>query len=100
MAYPKPPADVKSSASPPFVISIFVSGRCHDTFSIHTLYTRYGLVDVIDDIIRPFLPQSAPHLQHIPKLFFITAEGDPDATPLHFPDDPDGNYCIAYHVNK
>ena len=24
--------------------------------------------------------------------------GDPHALPPHFPDDPDGNYCVAYHV--
>ena len=55
-------------------------------------------MDVADDIIQPFLPWSAPHLQHVPKLFFITAEGDPGALPPHFPDDPDGNFCVAYHV--
>ena len=98
IAYPKTAAE--SSDSPPFVIAIFISGQCgHDT-STHTLYTRYGLMDTIDDIIQPFLPQSAPHLQHIPKLFFITVEGNPDAPPPQFPDDPDGNYCVAYHVTN
>ena len=98
IAYPKPSTAVESSDSSPFVIAIFISGLCHD---LHTLYTTYGLVDIIDDIIQPFLPQSAPHLQHIPKLFFITAEGDPDApAPPHFPDDPNGNYCVAYHVTN
>ena len=100
IAYPKPPTAAESSDSPPFAITIFISGHCHDSYSIHTLYTTYGLVDIVDDIIQPFLPQSAPHLQHVPKLFFITAEGDPDAPPPHFPDDPDGNYCVAYHVTN
>ena len=55
-------------------------------------------MNTVDDIIQPFLPQLAPYLQHIPKLFFITTLGDLDATPPHFPDDPDGNYCVAYHM--
>ena len=96
IAYPKPPTAAKSSDSPPFVIAAFVSG-CY--IRAHTLGTIHGLVNIVDDLIQPFLPQSAPHLQHIPKLFFITTEGDPDdATPLHFPDVPDGNYCATYYV--
>ena len=84
IAYPKPP----------FVIAVFVSGWGD---SVRTLHTRYGSLDIVDDIIKPFLPQSAPHLLHIPKLFFISTWGDLNAPPLHFPDDPDGNYCVAYH---
>ena len=98
IAYPKPPAAAESSDSPPFVVAVFVSGVVDG--SANTLFTMHGSLDIVDDIIKPFLPQSAPHLQHIPKLFFISAEGDPHAPPPHFPDDPDGNYCvaIAYHV--
>ena len=98
IAYPKPPTAAESSDSPPYVIAVFVSGVIVDYTSAHTLNTLHGPVNIVDDIIQPFLPQSAPHLQHIPKLFFITAAGDPDATPPHFPDDPDGNYCAAYHM--
>ena len=97
IAYPKPPTAAESSRSPPFVIAVFVSGIGED-LAHHTIITDYGEMNIVDDIIQPFLPQSAPHLKHIPKLFFITALGDPDATPPHFPDDPDGNYCAAYHM--
>ena len=98
ITYPKPPTAAESSYSPPFVIAVFVSGAVQSAH--HTLVTHYGEVNIVNDIIQPFLPQSAPHLQYIPKLFFITAWGDPQAQapPPHFPDDPDGNYCIAYHV--
>ena len=96
ISYPKPPAAAESSDSSPFVIAIFVSGMTGG--SANTLYTSHGSASIVDDIIKPFLPQSAPHLQHIPKLFFISAWGDPNAPPPHFPDDPDGNYYIAYHV--
>ena len=92
IAYPKPPAAAESSDSPPFVVAVFVSGVVGD--SADTL-------NIVDDIIEPFLPQSAPHLQHIPKLFFVSALGDPlIQQPPHFPDDPDGNYCVAYHVTN
>ena len=94
IAYPKPPAAAESSDSPPFVIAVFVSGWVD---SVCTLHTRYRSLDIIDDIIKPFLPQSAPHLLHIPKLFFISTWGDLNPPPLHFPDDPDGNYCVVYH---
>ena len=73
IASPKQPTAVESSHSPPFIIAVFVSREIQS-------------VNNVDDIICPFLPRSAPHLQHIPKLFFITAVGDPDATPPHFPD--------------
>ena len=94
----KPPTTAESSRSPPFVIAVFVSGIGED-LAHHTIMNSIsGEMRIVDDIIRPFLPQLAPHLQHIPKLFFITALGYPDATPPHFPDDPDGNYCAAYYV--
>ena len=89
-----PPAAAESSYSPPFVVAVFVTGFTGD--SAGTFYTRHGSLDIVDDIIKPFLPQSAPHLQHIPKLFFISVMGYPHAP--HFPDDPDGNYCVAYHM--
>ena len=98
IAYPKPPAAAELSDSPPFVITVFASGLVRGSTNI--LLTRHGLVHIVNDIIKPFLPQSAPHLQHIPKLFFISAVGDPHAPPPCFPDDPDGNYCVAYHVTK
>ena len=96
MAYPKPPTAPELSDSPPsFIISVFISVVC---FSDGVLHTSHGTVDIIDDIIKPFLPESAPHLVHIPKLFFITAGGCL-STPLpRFPDDTDMNYCAAYHV--
>ena len=96
IAYPKPPAAAESSDSPPFVVAVFVSGLAYG--SANTLFTMHGPLNIVDDIIKPFLPQSAPHLQHIPKLFFISAEGDPHAPPPHFQDDPDGNYCVSYYI--
>ena len=65
-------------------------------------------MDIVDDIIKPFLPKSAPHLVHIPKIFFITNSlsyrstvyrQDLDNQPPSFPDDDDDNYCIAYHLS-
>ena len=102
IAYPKPPAAAESSDSPLFVIAVFVSGMAGARGSKHSLDTRYGQLDIVDDIIKPFLPQSAPHLLHIPKFFFISADGDPrkSTSPPHFPGDPDGNYCVVYHVAK
>ena len=100
IAYPKPPTAAESSDSPPYVIAVFVSGVIVDYTSAHTLSTLHGPVNIVGDIIQPFLSRSAPHLQHIPKLFFITAQGDPDAPPPHFPDDSDGNYCAAYHMTQ
>ena len=94
IAYPKPPAAAESSNSPPFVITVFVSGLAHGSTNI--LLTSHGVVHIVNDIINPFLPQSAPHLQHIPKLFFIIAMGGLHAPPPRFPDDPDGNYCVVY----
>ena len=100
IAYPKPhasPTVAESSDSPPFVIAVFVSGRVSS--HPHTLHiTTYGEVNIVDDIIQPFLPHSAPHLQHIPKLFFITAWDDYPLTASPLLEDPDGNYCIAYHM--
>ena len=78
-AYPESPA---AAGSPPFVIAVFVSR-----------WTT-GSVDIVDDIIKPFLPQSAPHLVHIPKLFFISSS----SRRLLLPDDKDGNYLIAHCV--
>ena len=98
IAYPKPPTAAESSDSPPYVIAVFVSGVLVDYTSAHTLKTFHGPVNIVDDIIQPFLPRLAPHLQHIPKFFFITAKGAADAPPPHFPDDPNGNYCAAYHM--
>ena len=82
VAYPKPPAAAESSDSPPFVVAVFVSGVVGD--SANTLFTVHGSLDIVEYVIKPFLPQSAPHLQHIPKLFFISAWGDPYAPPPHF----------------
>ena len=85
-AYPESPA---ATGSPPFVIAIFVSGQA--SYSRSTLNTRHGQVNIANDIIEPFLPQSAPHLVHIPKLFFISSFdlGHVDtmsSQPLHDPD--------------
>ena len=96
-SYPKTPL---VAGSQPFVIAVFVTGwRSHSPGS---LYTRHGgSVDIVDDIIKPFLPKSAPHLAHISKLFFISScsyHKDLDTQPPSFPDDDDANYCIAYHL--
>ena len=93
IAPPQPhasPTAAESSDSPPFVITVFVSVML--LFS--KLLSVSGKKVNIDDIIQPFLPQSAPHLQHVPKLFFITARhlAGPRAPPPRFPEDPDGNY--------
>ena len=83
---------------PPFVIAVFVSGFNCDT--ARSLLLGVVVVDIVEDIIKPFLPESAPHLVHIPKLFFITSycrESQLHAQPPLFPDDPDTNYCIAYY---
>ena len=96
-AYPKSPA---TAGSPPFVIAVFISGRT--TRSSNIFCTRHGLVDIVDDIIKPFLPQSAPHLVHIPKLFFISSRAmghiPASSRRLLLPDDEDGNYLIAHCV--
>ena len=94
IAYPKPPAAAESS---PFVITVFVSGLAYGSTNI--LLAGHGVVHIVNDIINPFLPQSAPHLQHIPKLFFISAMGGLIAPPPRFPDDPHGNYCVVYHAS-
>ena len=96
-----PPVAVKSSDSPPFVIAVFVTGDTGD--SAGTLLTDHGSVDIVDDIIKPFLPRSAPHLQHIPKLFFISLNVSKyldllAAKPPHFPYNHNENYCVAYHT--
>ena len=105
IAPPKPHARAtaaESSDSPPFVIAVFVSGLIVSAW-LNNLYTVCGEVNVVDDIIQPFLPQSAPHLRQIPKLFFITALSlqkvylRPHDPPPQFPEDSDGNYCVVYH---
>ena len=94
-AYPKIPS---AAGSQPFVIAVFVTGMRGSLGSLR------GPVDIVDDIIKPFLPKSAPHLAHIPKLFFIGSwshHKDLDTQPqLSFPDDYDkyGNYCVTYHL--
>ena len=97
-AYPTIPS---AAGSQPFVIAVFVTGvRGHSPGSLDTLR---GSVDIVDDIIKPFLPKSAPHLAHIPKLFFISSwshHKDLDTQPPSFPDDKDANYCIAYHLTQ
>ena len=95
-AYSEPQA---AAGSQPFVIAVFVRGGM--SHSPGYLDTGHGPVDIVDDIIKPFLPKSAPHLAHIPKLFFINSwvdHKDLDTQPPSFPDDDDGNYCIAYHL--
>ena len=96
-AYPTIPS---AAGSQPFVIAVFVTGeRGHSPGS---LYTQRGeSVDIVVDIIKPFMPKSAPHLAHIPKLFFISSwvdHKDLDTKPPPFPDDYDADYCIAYHL--
>lgn len=50
---------------------VFVfAGHGDDTDSIHT---HDGVVDLQAEVIFPLLPQEAPHLQEIPKFFFIDA---------------------------
>ena len=97
-AYPKTPP---AAGSQPFVIAVFVTGeRGHSPGSLDTGWG--GPVDIVDDIIKPFLPKSAPHLAHIPKLFFISSwshHKDLDTQPPSFPDDDDANYCIACHLS-
>ena len=94
------PAVTESPDSPPFVIAVFVSGWIESPYQLLQLNTGLEEINIVDDIIQPFLPQSAPHLQHVPKLFFITAQCLVDShAPLpRFPEGPDGNYCIVYHV--
>ena len=96
MAYP--PTATESSDLPNFVIAVFVSGDAGD--SVGTLLTDHGSVNIVDDIIKPFLPQSAPHLQHIPKLFFISLNVSSclATKPPHFPHDRNGNFYVAYHT--
>ena len=95
------PAVAELSDSPPFVIAVFVSGLIDLQSPYQLLYTSRKKVNIVDDIIHPFLPQSAPHLQHIPKLFFITAAWQLvylHAPPPQLPENPSGNYCVVYHV--
>ena len=84
--------------SPPFVMAVFVRGLAGP--SVGTLNTMFGSVDIVDDIIKPFLPQSAPHLMNIPKLFFINSAPllHQDIEPLPYPDYADSNYCVAYCI--
>ena len=91
-----------ASGSNPFVIAVFVEGlRC---YSPSSLDTPHGSVDIVDDIIKPFLPNSAPHLVHIPKLFFISSwfglrNLDVDK-PLFFPGDNNANYYTASYLAR
>ena len=98
-AYPGPPA----AGSPPFVIAVFVSEMHYHTIFLHFLHLKQtqARADTVEEIIKPFLPQSAPHLVHIPKVFFISyycSRQELHTQPPLFPDDPDANYCIAYHL--
>ena len=100
-AYPESPPP---AGSPPFVIAVFVSGvRGHSPSSLQYPHASTDVM-IIDDIIEPFLPKSAPHLTHIPKLFFISSlfqgDLDLDTQPPLFPGDSDANYCIAYHLAR
>ena len=99
-AYPKTP---EAAGSQPFVIALFLSGVTVPDRSPSSFHTPRGSLDIVDDIIKPFLPKSAPHLVHIPKLFFISNSlvyrKDLDNQPPSFPDDDDANYCIAYHLS-
>ena len=93
--YPGPP----TAGSPPFVITFFVSGINYHRAD--SLLLGDDQVDIVKDIIKPFLPQSAPHLVHIPKLFFISSYCRSKVLrtqPPLFPDDPDANYCIVYYM--
>ena len=90
-----PPAAAESSDFP-FIIAIFVSGLARSS----ALDSRHGAIDIYQDIIKPFLPVSAPHLQHVPKLFFISVDREQYNNPVTFPDDPDGNYFVAYHETE
>ena len=95
-AYPGPPA----AGSPPFVITLFLSGIGVHSVSSLFLGRGQGQGDIVDDIIKPFLPLSAPHLVHIPKIFFISSEFGRQylaTQPPLFPGDCDANYLIAYH---
>ena len=56
-AYPESPA---AAESPPFVIAVFVSGQT--TYSSGIFHTRHGSADIVDDIIKPFLPLSLIHI--------------------------------------
>ena len=90
-----------AAGSQPFVISVFCGGQRGQ--SPGSLDTLRGSLDIVDDIIKRFLPKSAPHLTHIPKLFFVSSLfrcKDLDTQPPSFPDDDDANYCIAYHLTK
>ena len=100
--YPTTPS---AAGSQPFVIAVFVTGvRGKFPGSLYSQRGRRGgPVDIVDDIIKPFLPKSAPHLAHIPKLFFVNSwfhHEDLDTQPPSFPDDDDANYCIAYHLAR
>ena len=90
-----PPSATESSESP-FVIAIFVSGLARSS----ALDSRHGSTDIYQEIIKPFLPPSAPHLLHIPKLFFISVDREQYHSPVTFPDDPNGNYFVVYHETE
>ena len=98
-AYPTIPL---GAGSQPFVIAVFVTG-VRGKFP-GSLYSQRGeSMDIVVDIIKPFLPKLAPHLAHISKLFFVSStfhHEDLDTQPPSFPDEDDANYCIAYHLSQ
>ena len=57
-------------------------------------------MDIYQDIIKPFLPESVPNLRHIPKLFFISVDREQYNDPVTFPDDSNGNYFVVYHETE
>ena len=88
-----PPSVAAESSDFPFIITVFISGLAMSS----ALESRHGSVDIYQDIIKPFL---APHLQHIPKLFFISVDREQYNRPVIFPDDSNGNYFVVYHETE
>jgi DNA polymerase elongation subunit (family B) len=91
-----PPNVTAESSDPPFIIAVFVSGLARSS----ALESRHGSVDIYQDVIKPFLPESAPHLQQVPKLFFISVDREQYNQPVTFPDDSNGNYFVVYHETE
>lgn len=89
------PPEAADSFDFPFIIAVFVSGLAKGSHC--ALKSRHGSVDIFQDIICPFL---APHLQHIPKLFFISVDREQIYQPVTFPDDSNGNYYVFYHETE
>ena len=75
-----PPSVAAESSDFPFIIGVFVSGLARS----NALESRHGSVDIYQDIIKPFLPESAPDLRHIPKLFFISVDREQYNDPVTF----------------